>query len=495
MYNIKRMHRKTSKRRQRAQLTFVYMVMTFAVVASVATLMMIVLGYRFNRYDGKVEQGGLVQFDSRPSGAEVTLDTVHLANKTASKITATAGAHTVTMTKPGYMTWRKDVTVKPGSVLWLNYARLLPTDLQPSTVLSGATVSSSVPSPDNKWLLVSFVAHEPVLTLVALDNVTLSPVKIALSATSYTQATDPTTQRFDVLSWDQDNRYALVKHSYDSTVEYLWIDTHAEDGAVRNVTNLLGVAIQQVAFVLGDSQSVYIVTDTHELRRGDLNARTLSGPLMTNVASFDQFDRSTVTFVTLPDATQVRSAGYLTEDAKSPRIVSSKTDDGTAPYAFTLGRYYNNNYAVLSYGAQAEILKGDFPASDSTAKLDWKRITTLDVPGGAQRVGFSVGENRFVFVQTSTAMKTYDLELLGTATITGMTSTELEPIWIDGYHLATVAGGVAAITDFDGTNRQIYVAKNAIGLRPVFSNNGKYLYQFVRTADGVALHRFKLSID
>jgi len=92
-------------------------------------------------------------------------------------------------------------------------------------------------------------------------------------------------------------------------------------------------------------------------------------------------------------------------------------------------------------------------------------------------------------------MKTYDLELHGTATITGMTSTELEPIWIDGYHLATVAGGVATITDFDGTNRQIYVAKNAIGLRPVFSNNGKYLYQFVRTADGVALHRFKLSID
>ncbi|HPQ82798.1 MAG TPA: PEGA domain-containing protein, partial [Candidatus Saccharimonas sp.] len=98
------MHRKTSKRRQRAQLTFVYMVMTFAVVASVATLMMIVLGYRFNRYDGKVEQGGLVQFDSRPSGAEVTLDTVQLANKTASKITATAGAHAVTMTKPGYTT-------------------------------------------------------------------------------------------------------------------------------------------------------------------------------------------------------------------------------------------------------------------------------------------------------------------------------------------------------------------------------------------------------
>ena len=114
------MPRKINKRRLRLQLTFVYGIMILAVVAIVAVLVLVVQGYRFNRYDGKLEQGGLVQFDSQPSGATVSADNSVLANKTASKIVLSAGNHTVTIGKDGYSTWKKDVVVKPGTVLWLN---------------------------------------------------------------------------------------------------------------------------------------------------------------------------------------------------------------------------------------------------------------------------------------------------------------------------------------------------------------------------------------
>jgi hypothetical protein len=81
------MYHSKNIRKKRAQLFFVYALMAVAVVVTVAALVLVMLGYRFNRYDGTIEQGGLVQFDSKPSGATVMLDDITLANRTASKVT------------------------------------------------------------------------------------------------------------------------------------------------------------------------------------------------------------------------------------------------------------------------------------------------------------------------------------------------------------------------------------------------------------------------
>jgi len=75
--------------------------MAIAVVSIVAILLLVIQGYRYNRFDGKLEQGGLVQFDSRPSAATVTVDDSTLANRTASKVTLSSGQHTITMSREG----------------------------------------------------------------------------------------------------------------------------------------------------------------------------------------------------------------------------------------------------------------------------------------------------------------------------------------------------------------------------------------------------------
>ena len=111
------MYHTPTKRRKRVQLTFIYMLMVLSIVSIVFVLILVVQGYRYNSYDGKVEQGGLVQFDSRPSGATVSVDDITLSARTASKITLSSGRHTVKMTRDGYSTWQKNVSVTPGGVL------------------------------------------------------------------------------------------------------------------------------------------------------------------------------------------------------------------------------------------------------------------------------------------------------------------------------------------------------------------------------------------
>ncbi len=490
---LKSMYHKVSKRRKRAQLAFVYFVMVMAVLSGLAVLLMVVQGYRFNRFDGKVEQGGLVQFDSQPAGADVTLDTMRLGARTASKITASAGEHTVVMSKPGYTSWQKTVTVKPGAVLWLNYARMLPVTPRTDTVHSQAVISDSLASPDKKKLAVLGAANDPTITLLSIDSDTATPTKLVLPATAYTAAPDPASQRFDLLAWDKDNRTMLMQHSYGETTEFIQVDTR-DIAQSHNISAALGLVVRKVVYSYADSNLVYLLTATNELRQANLSERTVTGPLLTNVADMAQFDKATITFTTLPDSNQVRQAGYLTIGTNKPKIVRSQAEDDATTLGLRIGRYYNTTYVVISHGDQLEILTGGLPSSDSTNVLSLKRIALLkDTP--ADSIGFSPGDNRFVYAQKGTSVVTYDLELLQRAAISLPAAVERDIDWLDGYHIATSLGGAATFMDFDGTNHQTIATKDVATQPIVLANGNKYLYHVSQSESGGAIVRTKLSLD
>lgn len=55
-------------------------------------------------------------FSSTPAGAEITLDGKYVGS-TPSEISVSAGAHVVEFSMPGFMPWKRDLTVTPGSEL------------------------------------------------------------------------------------------------------------------------------------------------------------------------------------------------------------------------------------------------------------------------------------------------------------------------------------------------------------------------------------------
>ena len=119
-------NRNVSKKRELATRIAVYSLMSTAVVAVVVLSLLYILGYRFDSSRHRVEQSGLVQFVTQPSGATVEVDGRALSQKTTAKESVSPGGHEFVMWREGYETWRKTLDIKAGTLTWLNYARLIP---------------------------------------------------------------------------------------------------------------------------------------------------------------------------------------------------------------------------------------------------------------------------------------------------------------------------------------------------------------------------------
>jgi len=484
------MPKKITKRRLRLQLTFVYGIMILAVVAIVAVLVLFVQGYRFNRYNGRLEQGGLVQFDSQPSGATVTADNSELANKTASKIVLSAGTHTITIDKDGYNPWKKDVIVKPGTVLWLNYALLFPTNPKVNTAVRYTSVASALPSPNERMMAVLADATIPEITLTTLDTDRPVTTKFTVPTSAYTQPADGTVQSFSLLEWDKDSHLLLMKHTVNNTQEYISVDSRDASRAV-NVSAGLGVSVSAMHYALNDSNVVYMLTASHELRRGNISSMTLSGPLASAVGGFSVSESNVIVYETLPDINDQRIVGYVSSDSSKAKVLSSYSGLGSTALLASSESYYGEHYVVILHGTTLDILKGDLPASDSNAVLSLSHYASVTVAGGGDYLDFSPDNNRMVYVTKGTRITTYDLELKDVATTTLQEPLTRDIQWLDGYHMMS-ANKDGYYYDYDGTNSQKF-ASNVLDLPGALESGNKYLYYFTKSGTETLLNRVQMT--
>src|SRR3981189_1478113 len=87
------MFRRPTKKQFLIRRIIVSIVSVFAVLVIMAGAILFILGYRIDSEKGRLEQGALLQFDSTPSGAMVTIDGKTLGPRTATKQTVIAGTH------------------------------------------------------------------------------------------------------------------------------------------------------------------------------------------------------------------------------------------------------------------------------------------------------------------------------------------------------------------------------------------------------------------
>lgn len=477
------MYRQPSKQKVLMQRIVVYSLMTLSVIGLVVVLVFVMQGYQFNSDDGKIEQGGLVQFDSQPSGAEVTIDGAAFGTRTASKTTMTAGQHYITMSREGYNSWQKSVTVVPGSVLWLNYTRLIPTELEPKSVASFPAVTNAVTSPDNKAMAIIQDATSSVIKIADLAWDDPKMTSLTLPDATYTRPADGKSQRFAISTWDPDSRYLLVKHDYnDDQSEWLVVDTaNVKDS--KNVTALLDVSASALRFSNSDSALLYAQING-DIRKINLKDATLSRPLVTNVDTFDLYSDSMITYASRPDATTgKRVVGYYVDGADSPRVVRT-VDNKEAPLRFTVGRYFSETFEAIALGDTVEVLKGDLPR-DGKTKISLKPVTSFQIAGGATYLSDQTN-GRFIIAQNNATYTVYDLELdkKTTTTLKGSSAVANELQWLDKYHVWSDRDGTLRLYEFDGANQHdimTVVPTMAVALTP----NGKYLYGITKSADGM----------
>jgi hypothetical protein len=478
------MYRQPSKRTQLWKLVSIYSLMSIAVVALVSILVLFMLGYQFNRTDGKIEQGGLVQFNTQPSGADVTIDGKVLGTRTASRKTMNTGQHFISMQRQGYATWQKSVDVVAGSVLWLTYARLVPNELKPANVASFPVISSTASSPDNKWMAIKEDPATPVIRLANLAQDQVEVTTLELPEGTYTAPAPDKAQSFSLETWNPSSRFVLVKHTYDDAkVEWIVVDTQ-NVAATKNVTTALGIQATKLIFSGNNTSILYALVDNN-VRKVDLGANTLSGPLVANVAEFSVYDNSTIVYTTLIDSTtKMRSVGYFDEGATKARTIRSYSDNGEAPLHIAVGRYFDDYYIAVAYDQSVEVVKGELPRSDTTTPSALTAVGTMSVPGGARDLSIMTS-GRFIVAQTANAYIVNDLELKKTTTTTlkGEAVNDKTLRWLDGYTIWSDRGNVLRMYEFDGAN-QHEIMPVAPGFSVTYSPNSKYLYGIVKSEDG-----------
>jgi len=478
-----KMYRPPSKRRQLIQRTVVYGAMSLSVVALVTVLVFIMLGYQLNRNDGKIEQGGLVQFDSHPSGVTVAIDGMAFGSRTPSKTTMTAGQHYIAMTRSGYNKWEKSVSVFPGSVLWLNYTRLVPNELKPASVATFPVVTSTAVSPDSKWMVLKDDPATPVIHLTDLSQEAIKITNVELPASSYAQPDVGKTQTFTFEKWDADSKYVLMKHTYnDSKVEWLVVDPHAP-AQTKNLTAVFNMDISRLVFSGNNGTILYAQTGM-DIRKVDLGAMSISRPLISNVAEFGLYDNSTLTYTTLIDpTTKKRSVGYYDDGSKKQYTLRTYSDDGVTPLRFVLGKYFGDMYEIIAHGDAVDIFKGDLPSEAKPSSLN--TVMRMNVPGGVQHLA-AVTEGRFIVAQNEGTYHVYDLELkkATSTTLKGTSPVSRELRWLDSYMVWSDRDNMLRLYEFDGAN-QHDVMPVVSGLSATLSPNSKYIYGITKTADGL----------
>ena len=472
------MNKQKARRKQRIKLTFTYAVMTLAVLALAVVCLMLVQGYRLDFDRGTVRQGGMMQFDSRPDGATIQIDAATLANRTATRIVATAGQHTVTVSKDGFVPWRKQVNVKAGSILWLNYVKLVPTSIEAKDAMELASLDSAAAAPDKSRFAVIQNKQQPAVDFLKVDNDRIEHKQRVLPADSYTA--DGANHSFAIESWSKDSKRVLISHSFDDSKEYLIVDL---DGKAQNITRDIGVQISKLAFDKSDSQNVYVLTADSDVRRIRLSDKTLSGPLISDASDFYVSRNGWISYTTKPNNSGERTIGYLSKGASKPRALQTFKDMAGRSLNIAIEEYYYDNFALITHGKMVAVKKVKLPASDSTDELQQELLATLPLATDVSYAGFSPNEHLYVYVQAGASLVTYNLELRSIANVSMKTTATSEIAWLDNSHIMRVSGGTFEFGDYDGTNMHT-MATDAVGSAAMQSSNNRFLYYFRKHASG-----------
>ena len=451
------------KRRQSLKVIISEAVMVIAVILMVTILAFIVSGYWVGS-DFKIERQGLLQVSSIPTGANVEIDGASswLQRTNTSKVLS-SGEHKVVLTKDGYDSWAKTVSINEGLLYRLNYPRLFLKDRQPEEALediSALMVSISrkheamlVVKDITNWDLVDLTS-DPVTSRLLDVSKYFSTVGIADNA-----AAGLFTGKVLNCSWSGDDSHVLFKIDTGGGIEWVLID-------VKNITNSINLTKSfRYDFddieIINDSSSQLLASQNHDLRKIDLSSRSVSSVLVEGVTDFNYHDNEVIFSAQKPGSDDYY-IGIL--NLSNDKIMTFDVPVVlTSPVEVAISRFYDDKYIIIITNDAVLIFKReDF---SSVASFELKFVPTQ------VKIGTDGG---FILLNSGTNLATIDMESLS------MLEWQIEGSnfgWLDDHMIYTVNNGELIVYDYDGINRRT-LSKNVSARFPVTITDNKWLYYF-----------------
>ncbi len=455
-------HNPKQRQRELLKRTLIYAIMTISVISLVVLSLFLVLGYNVDG-DGPPEQGGLVQFRSFPTDAEISIDGSKQSIKTNSKKNLSAGYHNVSMSLKDYRGWSKSFDLGSGELLWLN-ALLVPSRITTSEVTAFEQIASMKVSPDKKWIAIIEKPQDTILKIVDIRDEKKPKITQLAIPENVVKANPGDISK--IVEWDFGSRYILLTRTNGTKTDWIRLDRSDPSGA-RNVTALKNLNISDAHFV-GTSGNVLQVLAAGVVQRVDISRTDEKiSSIAQNVREFELYNDDRVGFVGTKDTALV--VGYYNDFTKKSRTIRTYPQDQPNVHN-AITSYFNDDYQAISHGTTIDIIKN--PLEEN------RLFASFELQPGVQWLYFS-NSGRFVVAQNGSSLSVYDLERKQNFVYTIPNNPPYtlghHLKWLDDFHLVSDLGGVLTVFEYDGTNIET-IGNVAPGHDMSLSNNGKRLF-------------------
>lgn len=492
------------KRKQMIKVVLAEISMVLAVILIVVVATLAAMGF-FVSGDGNIEQSGLAQIHSMPTGATVELDGNVLFSRTNLSRTMPEGEHWLKISRDKYDSWENTLRMKPGILLRLYYPRLFLLNRSAEMVRDfEKELEFYQPSVDR----TSIIHAEKGATIWNLldvrgDELKTTPLRMAEILPSVDEETGQFRGRIDELRWSANSDHLLVKISYDGQKDWILVNVKDPKQSL-NLTETFGMDFTQVEMADDSAGKLFVLENKH-LRRIDTAGQQISRVLLDNVENFAN-ESSNIVYVGAPEkntkGAEERQIGTYRDGEKGG--VKLVTVGGATQVRAQIANYYGDEYIGYLVDNRLTVLVGNLPTySETGADLSvltelWKNYELGSTP---KTFGVSPGGGHFWLRSGEQMMVAgFEVEEVYQYDVTGV------PKWLDGDMFYAVSEDSLRVWDYDNTNLRTLVAtkkyKDLSGLENetldvttfseyklakypvILATNDKWLYYLVDDGDG-----------
>lgn len=416
--------------------------MVVFVIVMVIVLSLLAMGYQLDE-QGRLDQSGLIQIQSQPTGAKISIDDGEILARTNTNKMLSAGEHKVKIEKEGYGSWEKTVEIQPGWLLKLDYPRLYRTEMPIEAVRDfSAGLAFFATSPDRNHLLYAEKGRNYWIYMnVRSDEVIETKVDLSQFEESFTVKNVQISENGDRALTETDKGWILV---------------NLRDSAQSvNLSEEFGVEISRIEMITGAGERLMIL-EQGNLREVSVTDKKLSAVMATGVSDF-AVDDSNVVYVKNGQVFLYKNGG---KDVKLTEIAGEKQ------VKVTLSLYLANSFLSISVDNRLFVYRGRLGDSLDEMKL----VAENDIADKPTEVKVLSG-GRLILAKSGKNIAMFDAELGKTHQY----EMEAENYRMtDEFTIAVVADGKLIVRDFDGENRKELIP--AENYPATVIANGRWVY-------------------
>lgn len=493
------------KRKQLVRVVVAEIGMVISVIAIVVVATLAAMGF-FISDQGTIEQSGLIQIRSLPTGATVEIDGVTIFARTNLQRSVTPGEHHIKLSRDGYDTWEKNITMSPGVLMRLYYPRLFLKERTPEKILTLGQQGASVDTELGGELEFYLISRDRNYVLYALNDAAewrmldlrgddvketildLSGILPGMVADSETQMQKAPSYRFEgeikQMTWSENNEKVLVQVKADD--ETSWVLVNLRDVAKSlDLTQNFGLKFDQVAMIDAAANQLYAL-ENQQLRKINATDGSMSRVLLSKIASFMNYE-SNVIYLSLvyenrdKDNAKKQDVGVYRDGDANGTVIASVAGDKSVKIA--LAQYYNEDYICYTEDSKLNILYGKLPSyrAEGTNLDDLKELVAgRELVAVPESLGISPDSDYLVAKNGHEFMVT-DFEIGDVYEYEAETTTLN---WLDDDMMYMVKDGEIVVWDFDYRNLRNLGGKKVVDGTVTINENGRYIYYLVKNQKG-----------